>query len=64
MSVVLRRYTMNNFGLWDSVVSKGHELLAGRMTVRFTTAAGEGGWMTGAWHCTVNKANRGSLHRR
>ncbi len=46
VSVVDREQTMNGFGLWDSVVSQGRELLAGPMTVRFETADGEGRWAT------------------
>ena len=44
VNVVLRQYTMNGFGLWDSVVSEGQELLAGPMAIRYETAAGEGAW--------------------
>ncbi|MFA6292817.1 MAG: glycoside hydrolase domain-containing protein, partial [Victivallales bacterium] len=33
VSVVLRDYRMNQFGLWDSVVAKGKELLSGPMRI-------------------------------
>lgn len=43
-SVVLRTYRMNGFGLWDSIISKGREILAGPMTIDYTTAAGKAQW--------------------
>ncbi len=44
VSVVLRRYTMNGFGLWDKVVTLDRDILDGPVTLRYTTAAGEGKW--------------------
>jgi len=43
-SVVQRTYRMNGFGLWDSIVSKGREILAGPMTIDYMTAAGKAKW--------------------
>ncbi len=42
-SVVLRTYLMNGFGLWDSVLSQGRELLAAPIRLRYETEAGEEG---------------------
>ncbi len=47
VSVVLRDYRMNGFGLWDSVVSQGRELLAAPIRLRYETA--NGGEGEGAW---------------
>ncbi len=48
VSVVLRRYRMNGFGLWDSVLSQGRELLAAPVRLRYETADGaEGAWDVG-----------------
>lgn len=44
VSVVLRRYTMNGFGLWDKVIAEGRDILAGPVTLRYTTSKGEGKW--------------------
>jgi hypothetical protein len=45
IEVVQRRFTMNDFGLWDSVVAQGRELLARPMTVRYRLSDGtEGQW--------------------
>ena len=44
ISVLQRRYRMNGFGMWDSVVTKNREILAGPMTIRYRTAAGEAKW--------------------
>jgi hypothetical protein len=44
VAVVLRRYSMNGFGLWDKVVTKGRDILAGPITLRYSTARGEGKW--------------------
>jgi len=42
---------MNGFGLWDSVISKGKEILASPIVLRIKTAAGEGKWQfkSGKW---------------
>ncbi len=37
---VLRKYVMNGFGLWDSVVSQGRELLASPVKIRCETEEG------------------------
>jgi hypothetical protein len=42
--VVLRVYRMNGFGLWDSVVSEGHELLAAPLALHVLTEKGEESW--------------------
>ncbi len=44
VDLVLRRYTMNGLGLWESVIAEGHELLSSPATVGFSTAAGPGAW--------------------
>lgn len=44
VSVVLRRYTLNGFGLWDKLVTQGRDILAGPITLRYTTPTGEGTW--------------------
>jgi len=44
VSLLLRRYTMNGFGLWDNAVTKGRDILAGPITLRYATTAGEGTW--------------------
>jgi hypothetical protein len=46
--VVLRTYKMNGFGLWDSAVALGRDILAGPMVLRFETAEGEGKWTSAA----------------
>ncbi|MDX9868543.1 MAG: DUF6067 family protein [Kiritimatiellia bacterium] len=48
VSVVQRRYRMNGFGLWDSVLSQGRELLAAPIRLRCETADGaESVWAAG-----------------
>ncbi len=42
--VVLRRYRMNGFGLWDSVESRGRELLAAPISLVLETAKGIESW--------------------
>ena len=51
VSVVGRTYRMNGYGLWDSVVSEGRELLVAPMRLRalsgeeeFQWQVGDGGW--------------------
>lgn len=44
VSVVLRKYQMNGFGLWDKVISKGKNILAGPIVIKWTTKNGEGKW--------------------
>jgi hypothetical protein len=44
VAVVLRRYTLNGFGLWNKLVTQGREILAGPITLRYTTPTGEGTW--------------------
>jgi len=44
VDVVLRRYTMNEFGLWDSVISCGQEILGKPMTVEGLTDSGKLNW--------------------
>jgi len=44
MAVVLRKHRMNAFGLWDSVVAAGRELLAGPMMLRYWVHGAEGKW--------------------
>ncbi|HUU22763.1 MAG TPA: glycoside hydrolase domain-containing protein, partial [Phycisphaerae bacterium] len=58
--VVLRSLRMNGFGLWDRVVTKGKDLLAGPITVKYTTADGPGrfGRMTGRFTETKPTAAR------
>ncbi len=46
-SVVLRTHRMNGFGLWDSVVSRGKEMLAAPITLRLRTDQGEAAWQFG-----------------
>ncbi len=47
VDVVQRRHAMNAFGLWDSIVSQGRELLAAPITVRARMAGGEAAWRNG-----------------
>lgn len=50
VSVVDRTYTVNAFGLFDSVVSKGRELLAEPMKLVVETATGQRvEWQAGGW---------------
>ncbi len=46
VSVVLRKYQMNGFGLWDKVYSKGKEILAGPITINYTTNKRQGRWIS------------------
>ncbi len=57
VSVVGRRHEMNGFGLWDRVESKGRDIMAAPMTVRYASAAGEGKWWRadGRWKATAPK---------
>ena len=48
VKVVLRTYRMNNFGLWDKVISEGKDILAGPITLQYTTEQGKGNWQDGA----------------
>ena len=41
VQVVLRRMKMNGFGLFDSIIANGKELLAAPMTLRYETADGQ-----------------------
>jgi len=47
VTVVLRTYRMNGFGLWDSVRSEGKEVLAQPMVLHVQTEAGEQQWQFG-----------------
>jgi len=49
--VVGRTLVLNGFGLWSEVVTRGRDILAGPMTIRFETAGGEGTWTRsgGSW---------------
>ena len=44
VDVVFRQYQMNGFGLWDKVVTRDRDILAGPMRLRYQTAKGEGAW--------------------
>ncbi|MFP4026680.1 MAG: LamG domain-containing protein [Candidatus Brocadiia bacterium] len=44
VKVVDRTYRINAFGLWDSIVSRGRELLAEPIRLRYATADGGGKW--------------------
>ena len=44
VETVLRKYRMNGFGLWDSVVSMNKELLAEPMNVEIETESGKMSW--------------------
>jgi hypothetical protein len=44
VSVALRTYKMNAFGLWDSVVVSGRELLAAPMKFQYRANGAEGKW--------------------
>jgi len=44
VEVIGRQYLLNGFGLWDSVISQGSELLAAPMTLRCITADEEISW--------------------
>ncbi len=57
VAVVGRRYRMNAFGLWDSVVTQGRELLAGPMRVRYLTGDGEGAFPPGRVEATARRPN-------
>ena len=47
VSIVDRTYRLNGFGLFDSVVSEGRELLAGPMRIVCQTADGPAQWLPG-----------------
>jgi hypothetical protein len=55
--VVGRSHTMNGFGLWDRVETKGRDILAAPLALRYATAAGEGAWakVEGKWRSTAPK---------
>ncbi len=57
VNVVLRRYTMNGFGLWNSIIAHGRELLAAPMQVEYTTSAGAGKWSALSGSFTAHKEN-------
>ncbi len=61
ISMVQRTYRMNSFGLWDSVLSEGRELLASPMTLKLQTASSAGQWMPGEsrW---IKKAGNESVY--
>lgn len=44
VNVVMRSYKMNGFGLWDSVISEGKELLTGPVELHLVTDKGEIKW--------------------
>ncbi len=44
VEVVLRKMEMNEFGLWDSVISEGKELLAAPMSVEYSAKGKAGTW--------------------
>ncbi|HOL67461.1 MAG TPA: DUF6067 family protein, partial [bacterium] len=54
VEVVLRRYTLNAFGLWENVISAGKEILQGPMEIKGETSQGPLKWKTG----TVNLTSR------
>ena len=56
--VVLRTYTFNDFGLWDSVKSQGKEILAAPIRLRVETAAGEQDWQFAPGQWTVCEPRR------
>lgn len=71
LNVVQRRYTMNGFGLWNSIQAKGKEVLAAPITLDFTTKEGAGRWQHSAGAFTESKpalatytaqADAGPLH--
>jgi hypothetical protein len=41
VSTVQRKYRMNDFGFWSSVISKGKEILAGPITLNYRTVSGK-----------------------
>jgi len=55
--VVERTCKMNHFGLWDSVISKERELLAGPMALRCLTDAGEAAWQKTTGKFTVRRGD-------
>jgi hypothetical protein len=44
INIVLRKYTINNFGLLNSIISKGKEILAGPMEIKGKDIQGEINW--------------------
>jgi hypothetical protein len=44
VSVVLRKYQMNGFGLWNKVISQGKNILSGPIVIKYTTQNGQGKW--------------------
>ncbi len=56
--VVLREYAMNGFGLWDSVLSEGTEILAAPITLHLWTTDGEARWSfsDGHWQSRADDA--------
>jgi len=56
--VVLRKYVMNGFGLWDHVESQGKEILAAPIRLRVETTAGEQEWRLAGGRWTVREPRR------
>lgn len=44
VKVVLREYKMNNFGLWDSIITQGREILASPIEIKYVVNGKQGGW--------------------
>ncbi len=65
VSVVLRDYRMNGFGLWDSAVSQGRELLAAPVRVHGRTADGDAcAWTFGEGKWAVTQPHRAEYRAR
>ncbi|MFO8015110.1 MAG: DUF6067 family protein [Phycisphaerae bacterium] len=65
VSVVLRDYRMNGFGLWDSAVSQGRELLAAPVRLHCQTADGEAcAWTFSEGEWAANQPHRAAYHAR
>ena len=57
VDVVLREYTMNGFGLWDSVISESKELLAAPIALHAEGEKGELSWQFGPASWSKTAAN-------
>ena len=57
VSVVSRTYTMNGFGLWDHVISKGRDLLAAPITIKMQTETGDLKWTSAKGKCIKSDPN-------
>lgn len=62
VAVVGRTHRMSGFGLWESVVAGGKELLAAPMALRYFTAGEEGKWERVGGRFTTRRATHAVFH--